>query len=67
MASRRRGVRWVDLAVHADAQVLALDVTSDDSVAAAAQEVGKFTDGRLNLLINNVRIHRFLGEDADLL
>lgn len=40
---------------EAGCRTLALDVTSDESVAAAAKTVSTLTGGRLDLLINNVR------------
>lgn len=35
-------------------QILALDVTSDESVEDAAKTVAALTGGRLDLLLNNV-------------
>lgn len=47
----------------AGCHTLKLDVTSDDSVAAAAQKVSALTGGRLDLLINNVRYILSAGSD----
>lgn len=49
-----RKLQTLDELKAAGCEVLELDVTSDESVIQAAKQVTILTDGRLDLLINNV-------------
>jgi len=52
-ATARNPATIGSFATEADVEVLALDVTSEESIAACLMEVHKKTDGRLDILVNN--------------